>query len=210
MRILTIHLLLVLASLGCGVTARGQTTAFNRIASPAALKERMRTELRATRPDFVVFVPSVSDMSATDTGNEHFLVFNGPDDSLTVVWTQSSAESQPDQHIAFSRSMDEGRTWARPCILAGPRRAGAGLMASWAYPLVSRAGCIYVLYSQHMGIHDTFVHHTGWLHCPRNPPPPGRPEIERSPIHAALSVIEDLNRVWILSWYPYISRRTIP
>jgi RNA polymerase sigma factor (sigma-70 family) len=31
-----------------------------------------------------------------------------------------------------------------------------------------------------------------------------------NPSQAALSVIEDLNRVWILSWYPYISRRTIP
>jgi len=35
-------------------------------------------------------------------------------------------------------------------------------MASWAFPLVSCSGRIYVLYSQHIGRHDTFFHHTGW------------------------------------------------
>src|SRR5258708_38491206 len=81
-----------------------------------------------------------------------------------AVWTQSSAESQPDQHIAFSRSRDEGVTWSKPRIIAGPKRAGDGHMASWAYPLVSRSGRIYVLYSQHIGRFDSFFHHTGWLH----------------------------------------------
>jgi hypothetical protein len=37
-------------------------------------------------------------------------------------------------------------------------------MASWGYPLVSKSGRIYVLYSQHIGKHDSFFHHTGWLH----------------------------------------------
>ena len=84
----------------------------------------------------------------SDTGNEHFLVFDGPDGSLMTVWTQSSAEAQPDQHIAFSRSTDEGVTWAKPRIIAGPKRAGAGPIASWAYPLVSTSGRIYVLYTE--------------------------------------------------------------
>jgi hypothetical protein len=80
------------------------------IPSPAALRERMKRELSATKPDFVAFVPHVTDTDVSDTGNEHFLVFDGPDGSLMAVWTQSSAESQPDQHIAFARSADEGRT----------------------------------------------------------------------------------------------------
>ena len=37
-------------------------------------------------------------------------------------------------------------------------------MASWGYPLVSKSGRIYVLYSQHIGKFDSFFHHTGWLH----------------------------------------------
>ena len=36
-------------------------------------------------------------------------------------------------------------------------------MASWAFPLVSRSGRIYVLYSQNVGKFDTFPHTTGRL-----------------------------------------------
>ena len=86
----------------------------NFIASPAALRERMKDELHVTKPDYIVFVPSVTDTNVTDTGNEHFLVFDGPDASLMAVWTQSSAETQPDQHIAFAQSKDTGRTWTKP------------------------------------------------------------------------------------------------
>ena len=129
-----------------------------------ALVSRIETELKVTKPDFMVFVPRVNAGAVSDTGNEHFLVFDGPDGALLAVWTQSSAESQPDQHIAFARSGDEGATWSRPTIIAGPKTAGGGPIASWAYPMVSRSGRIYVLYSQHAGRFDTFFHHTGWLH----------------------------------------------
>ena len=135
----------------------------NFIASPADLQARIPTQLRITNPDFVVFVPEVAEAVVSDTGNEHFLVFDGPDGSLMAVWTQSSAEARPDQHIAFARSADEGQTWSRPQIIAGPKKPGDGLIASWAYPLVSKQGRIYVLYSQHAGKHDTYPHATGWL-----------------------------------------------
>lgn len=140
------------------------STNTNFIATPADLKARIPTQLRITRPDFVVFVPEVTGAEVNDTGNEHFLVFDGPDGSLMAVWTQSSAESQPDQHIAFSQSADEGKTWSRPRIIAGPKKPGDGQIASWGYPLVSRKGRVYVLYSQHIGKFDSFFHHTGWLH----------------------------------------------
>jgi hypothetical protein len=136
----------------------------NFIATAADLEARIPSQLRITRPDYVVFVPEVAGDKVSDTGNEHFLVFDGPDGSLMAVWTQSSAEAQPDQHIAFSRSTDEGVTWSKPRIIAGPKKAGAGHMASWAYPLVSTSGRMYVLYSQHIGKHDSFFHSTGWLH----------------------------------------------
>ncbi len=136
----------------------------NFIATPADLKARIPGQLRITKPDFVVFVPEVTDEGVNDTGNEHFLVFDGPDGSLMAVWTQSSAESQPDQHQAFARSDDGGKTWSKPRIIAGPKKPGDGHMASWGYPLVSKTGRIYILYSQHIGKTDQFVHHTGWLH----------------------------------------------
>jgi alpha-L-fucosidase len=164
---------LVLAAAACGLLAQVQAAdATNNpyfIASPADLKARIEKQLHITKPDFVVFVPEVADVGAADTGNEHFLVFDGSDGSLMTVWTQSSVENfspetPPDQHIVFSQSKDEGKTWAKPRILAGPKRSGDGPMASWAYPLVSKKGRVYILYSQSIGKSDCFVHHTGWLH----------------------------------------------
>ena len=57
------------------------------IPSVVELKQRIKSELRATRPDYVVFVPKVTNTEVSDTGNEHFLVFDGPDGSLMAVWT---------------------------------------------------------------------------------------------------------------------------
>ena len=134
------------------------------IASPAELEARIPEQLPITRPDYVVFVPEVRDGGVSDTGNEHFLAFDGPDGSLMAVWTQSSGEAQPDQHITFSRSTDEGVTWSKAQVIAGPRRPGDGHIASWGFPMVSSRGRIYVLYSQHIGRHDAFFHTTGRLH----------------------------------------------
>jgi len=134
------------------------------VPSVEVLKQRMKSELRSTQPDYIVFIPKVTQSGVSDTGNEHFLVFDGPDGSLMAIWTQSTHEGQPDQHIVFSQSLDEGVTWSTPKIIAGPARAGAGLMASWAFPMVSKKGRIYVLYSQNVGKYDTFRHTTGLMH----------------------------------------------
>src|ERR1051326_5559162 len=126
-------------------------------------RDKVAASLHSTKPDYIVFVPEVSGKEVTDTGNEHFLVFDGPDHSLMAVWTQSTREGEPDQHIVFAQSKNEGETWTKPRIIAGPARPGDGLMASWAFPMVSRRGRIYVLYSQHVGKVDTFPHTTGRL-----------------------------------------------
>jgi hypothetical protein len=127
------------------------------------LQERIDQQLHATQPDFVVFTPAPDDETISQTGNEHFLVFDGPDGSLMCVWTQSTGEGQPDQHIVFSRSNDEGKSWSKPRLIAGPAKKAEGNIASWAFPLVSKSGRIYVLYSQHVGKFDTFFHTTGRL-----------------------------------------------
>ncbi|MBU7004841.1 MAG: exo-alpha-sialidase [Theionarchaea archaeon] len=123
------------------------------------------SEIRRTKPDYTVFLPSSSDGSAGDSGNEHFLVFDGPDGSLMAVWTQSTYEGRPDQHIVFSRSEDRGETWSPPKTIAGggsDPKTGRG-MASWGFPLVSRSGRIYVLFNHHTGLNDIWSHTTGLM-----------------------------------------------
>jgi len=127
------------------------------------LKANLDASLHSTKPDYVVFVPRITAAEVSDTGNEHFLVFDGPDGSLMAVWTQSTFEGQPDQHIVFVRSTDEGKTWTAPRIIAGPAKVGQGFMASWGFPRVRESGRIYVLYSQRGEKFDTFAHTTGTL-----------------------------------------------
>lgn len=118
------------------------------VAPADKLREQIRTTIHATKPDFVAYVPKVTDGQVADTGNEHFMVFEGPDESLMTVWSQSTFEGQSDQHIVFAQSRDMGKTWSSPRIIAGPARAGEGYSANWGVPLVSRSGRIYVLYCQ--------------------------------------------------------------
>lgn len=118
-------------------------------------------ELYRTRPDYVVYVPKSTDGSTGDTGNEHFLVFDGPDGSLMAVWTQSTREGMQDQRIVFSRSDDGGQTWATPRQIAGADLGSGKKMASWGFPMVSKSGRVYVLYNRHVGVNDIFSHTTG-------------------------------------------------
>jgi len=120
-------------------------------------------EIRRTKPDYVVYKPGSMDGATADTGNEHFLVFDGPDGSLMAVWTQSTFEGQPDQRIVFARSDDEGNTWTPPKVIAGYCPPAKGDMASWGFPMVSTKGRIYVLYSKHIGINDMWTHTTGLM-----------------------------------------------
>ncbi len=120
-------------------------------------------ELQRTKPDYVVYVPGSDDGSTHDTGNEHFQVFDGPDGSLMAVWTQSTKEGHGDQRVAFARSDEEGKTWSKPQIIAGPVPPETGDQASWQFPLVSMSGRIYVVYNKHIGVNDVFQHTTGLM-----------------------------------------------
>src|SRR5262245_54383124 len=76
-------------------------------------RDKVPITMRSTKPDYVVFVPEVSGANVTDTGNEHFLVFDGPKKTLMAIWTQSTREGEPDQHIVFSQSKDKGKSWEK-------------------------------------------------------------------------------------------------
>jgi hypothetical protein len=109
-------------------------------------------ELRRTVPDYVVFKPETQ--GSFDSGNQHFLVFNGPDHSLMAIWTQHTNEGAGDHHIAFSRSNDQGLKWTVPKVIAGPTKIDLKNQASWAFPMVSMHGRIYIIYNQSAGYGD--------------------------------------------------------
>ena len=135
--------MLAVAAFAVGAFTQGASAASGRAAhdADAVAKERRilasikgtATETDAPRdilvnkPDYVVFVPRQSykpekrDPAKTgDTYNDHFQVINNPvNGHLYAFWTQASKECDIDQHIAFSKSVDDGYTWTEPIILAG-------------------------------------------------------------------------------------------
>ncbi|MBN2449393.1 MAG: exo-alpha-sialidase [Lentisphaeria bacterium] len=123
----------------------------------------LRSEAQRTQPDYLVYMPGSLDGTTHDTGNEHFLVFDGPDGSLMAVWTQSHHEGYGDHRIVFSRSEDEGGSWSPPLRLAGPAVKGEGYQASWGFPMVTASGRIYVLWNQHRGLVDFHHQMTGTM-----------------------------------------------
>ncbi len=133
--------------------------------STESVKDILDREIQRTKPDYIVYRPGSVDGSTFDTGNEHFLVFDGPDGSLMAVWTQSSHEGAGDHRIVFSRSDDEGDTWTPPLRLVGPARKGEGHFSSWGFPMVTKSGRIYVIYNQYQGIDDVTAQHTGAMDC---------------------------------------------
>ena len=130
-------------------------------------KSTFAQDVLFSHPDYVVFVPRVEPWIVGDLYNDHFQVFDKPNGNLFVVWCQATVEGALDQHIVFSRSFDKGKTWEPSQILAGNRTiaeglANGGAIASWAFPLVSKSGRIYILYNQFVpGNVSTNRQHTG-------------------------------------------------
>lgn len=111
--------------------------------------EKHAQDILINKPDYVVFVPRGRKYIVGDTYNDHFQVFSKPNGMLFAVWTQATKESDIDQHIAFSKSIDGGLFWSEPVVLAGSlNHANPQLLASWQQPMVSKSGRIYVLWNQ--------------------------------------------------------------
>ena len=132
-------------------------------------KPEFPQDVQFSKPDYIVFVPSVEPEKLGDTYDDHFQVFDKPNGKLFALWTQATVEGALDQHVSFSRSVDKGKTWEPPRVLAGNRTiteglANGGAIASWAFPLVSKSGRIYILYNQFVpGKVSTNRQHTGLM-----------------------------------------------
>lgn len=116
----------------------------------------------ASQPDFVVYVPSED--SQGDGTNQHFLVVPAANRDFLAFWTQATRENDPDQHVAMSRSRDQGRTWSKPVAVAGDPGGESGRIASWQFPVVvPHSGRIYLFWNQNVGIVDAREDTTGAL-----------------------------------------------
>ena len=140
-----------------------EVTVFGQEAETENLANILEREMARSEPDYVVYVPKSIDGSTFDTGNEHFLVFDGPDGSIMAVWTQSSYEGAGDHRIVFSRSDDGGKTWAAPLRITGPSKPKESNQSSWGFPLISKTGRIYVVWNQYQGIADYHHQITGTM-----------------------------------------------
>ncbi|MGH9839773.1 MAG: NAD(P)-dependent oxidoreductase [Blastocatellia bacterium] len=137
--------MLAMMGTGASVAAFAAQPAFAQEAAADDVQKLLQRELQRSRPDYVAYVPKHWDGSANDSHNEHFLVFEGKGRTLMAVWTQSSGLPglPPNNRIMFSRSEDDGVKWAPPTRLVGPAdQKDPALIASWAFPMVSKRGRI--------------------------------------------------------------------
>ena len=152
----TFHRWVVLAS------GRIEESPFKKLLASYAREEatshHVRENLLFMQPDYVVFIPKQRREIVGDRYNDHFQVFDKPDGTLFAAWTQATKEGDVDQHICFSKSVDKGRTWAAPTILAGsPNAVNPQPIASWQQPMVSKSGRIYLLWNQRVS--NDSLHH---------------------------------------------------
>lgn len=127
--------------------------------------KHLQEQLQFTKPDYVLFVPSQWDY---ESDNVHlYTVYHPALDGLIAFWTQSSVENKGNNHIVMAQSTDGGKTWTSPRFLLGSTQAQGGdeFQASWAVPMVSRSGKIYLFYYQEVGYRDFHRQISGVFSC---------------------------------------------
>jgi hypothetical protein len=75
--------------------------------------------------------------------DQPYVVVNDDGSWMCVMTTGAGVEGERGQHVVATRSIDRGRTWSEPVALEPPD----GPEASWAVPLRTAAGRIYVFYT---------------------------------------------------------------
>ena len=140
----------------------GSTDGNSRILSYASglpSESQAPRDMLCNKPDYVCFVPrnnrkfpgaTADPKKRGDSYNDHFQVLHDPlRKMLYAFWTQATKESELDQHIAFSRSGDNGETWSEPVVVAGSEtRANPVGRASWQQPMLTERGRLYCLWNQ--------------------------------------------------------------
>ena len=115
-----------------------------------------------TDPDLVVYLPT--EPPFTIEANDHILVGVTPGGDLLAIWnlaTKYGPGFYADHRIASARSTDGGVTWTAPRVLAAPEKPGTYCLLGW--PVMSKAGRIYVFYNFAPGIGEGYLN--GIMRC---------------------------------------------
>ena len=107
-------------------------------------------EWQRTNPDHVLYLPQQA--GGTDEYADHVHVFETPGGDMMCIWTQGAYESAANCFTVYSRSTDDGKTWAPPQPIA--ETDGPTMCRGLGFPLVSRSGRLYCLYGNHKGGSD--------------------------------------------------------
>ena len=103
---------------------------------------------RRSDPDLVVYLPA--EPPYTPESVDHTMIDYTPGGDLLAVWTWATEVKGEDQSMAFARSTDGGVNWTAPSLIDGVG-PGPGQKSQWGFPVVSRAGRIYVFYNKSLG-----------------------------------------------------------
>ena len=125
----------------------------------------LAAERARTNPDYVLFTPRFREY---ETDNVHLHVFHHERfGGMIAIWTQSSVECFGDNHLVISYSRDDGVTWTEPRYIAGAvgTQNTVGTQASWAMPVVSASGRIYLFYFRETDFVDNGRQITGEFVC---------------------------------------------
>jgi hypothetical protein len=115
-------------------------------AAPPAVTVGDPTEIRRTRPDFILYDPFAGTLRRWDDPsffwlNEHVLVQETRDGQLLATWTAERLKPRQQYKVLFSRSGDGGQTWTA----AQPIQETA---AAWQIPVAGPTGRTYLFYTE--------------------------------------------------------------
>lgn len=121
----------------------------------------------ATKPDYTVFIPRYKDY---ESDNEHIHIFRHKklgERGLVGIWTQSTKEGTGDNHAVIAYSTDDGKSWTEPRFVVGAKKTSdySDKQASWAFPIVSASGRIYLFYSREADTFDYARQTSGIMSC---------------------------------------------
>jgi len=139
-------------------------------------------EWTRTKPDRAIYLPKQA--GGPDEYADHVHVFETPGGDMMCIWTQGAYESAGNCFTVYSRSTDDGHTWAPPRAIA--EVDSPTLCRGLGFPLISRNGRLYCLYGHHKGGSDL--------------------DIWAGPLHVHYS--DDDGRTWIDSGAEIPWRRT--